>query len=353
MDMKIVKLGFVSLLTGFIGLSSALGAEPVEPVDGLKQELKAAQTKINQLEEELFIATDGAGNEEEATEELPEGTHPWTEYMRRTPMGILFPTTSTIRKGEVYARFSHVSQNQLFTSSGDHFFHDLLGIEDGVKVGLMFGYGIMDNWDVTLQRTNGRDYYGLDAKDHSYDLWEIMTKIKLLDEQKQFVDLAVTGGATFFWQDDNRGEWAGNAALLLEKSLWRFRLGTGVLYTSLSDWERTESNQSGALSQDKYYPQEDTFGQPRPQNHTVAIPVSASVAITPSLHGFAELAFPVDGYETDRGPSAAAGCRIVTHSHAYSLFLSNTSNNSFNSTLTGGYQHDRLDVFGFDISIFF
>ncbi len=157
----------------------------------------------------------------------------------------------------------------------------------------------------------------------------------------------------FFWQDDNRGEWAGNAALLLEKSVWRFRLGTGVLYTSLSDWEPTNSDQDGALITEKYYPQEDTFGQPRPQNHTVSIPVSASIAITKSLHGFAELAFPVDGYKTDRGPSAAAGCRIVTHSHAYSLFLSNTSNNSFNSTFTGGYQHDRLDVFGFDISVFF
>ncbi len=343
------------LLIAVTGFTVCVQAEEADgQVTKLQEELKNARRQINDLEEELFIATDGAQlEEEEEAAQVAEGIHPWTEFMRRTPTGILFPTTATIEKGSFYGRFSHISQNQLFTADGDHAFHDLLGLEDGVKIGIMFGYGITENWDVTLQRTNGRDYYGLDGKEHSFDLWDFMTKVKLLDEQEQFVDLSLTGGATFFWQDDNRGEWAGNAALLVEKSMWRFRVGTGLLYTSLSNWEPTQSNQAGSLDTEKYYPKEDTFGDPRPIEHTTAIPLSVSVALTKSLHGFGELAFPVDGYETDRGPSAAAGFRFVTPSHAYSLFLCNTSNNGFNSTFAGGYKHDRLDVFGFDISIFF
>jgi len=228
----------------------------------------------------------------------------------------------------------------------------MLGIEDGVKVGIMVGYGIKNNWDVTVQRTNGRGYFGKDFKIHSYDLWDVMTKVKLLDEQKRFVDLSMTGGATYFWQDDNHGEWAGNAALLLEKSIKRFRIGTGVLYTSLSDFQTTSTKQSGAALS-KLYPQEFDPGKPNTENHTVAVPLSISLAMTKKLQLFGEAAFPIDGYKTGNGPSAVAGLRIDTHTHSYSLFLANTSNNSFNSTFSGGYKRERLDVFGFDINIFF
>jgi len=342
------------LLIAVTGFTVCVQAEEADgQVTKLQEELKNARRQINDLEEELFIATDGAQlEEEEEAAQVAEGIHPWTEFMRRTPTGILFPTTTTIEKGSFYSRFSHVSQHQLFTSDGNHAFHDLLGLDDGVKIGIMFGYGITDNWDVTVQRTNGRVYYDADYEERSFDLWDFMTKVKLLDEQEQFVDLSLTGGATFFWEDDNSGEWAGNAAILVEKSMWRFRVGTGLLYTSLSTWEPTSSTQVGGDSA-KLYPKEQPWIVQRPIEHTMAIPLSVSVALTRSLQGFGELAFPVDGYETGRGPSAAAGFRYVTPSHAYSLFLCNTSNNGFNSTFTGGYKNDRLDVFGFDISIFF
>ena len=350
------KTGITGLTLLIIGTGLTVCAQ-AEDANGqiaeLQEELKNARRQINDLEEELFIATDGAQlEEEEEAAQVAEGTDPWTQSIRRIPIGILFPTTSTIEKGSFYGRFSHVSQQQLFTADGDHAFHDFLGLDDGVKIGIMFGYGITDNWDVTVQRTNGRDYFGGDYKTHSFDLWDFMTKVKLLDEQEQFVDLSLTGGATFFWEDDNSGEWAGNAAILVEKSILGFRVGTGLLYSSLSTWEPTGSTQVGGDSP-KLYPKEQPWKVPRPAEHTTAIPLSVSVALTKKLYGFGELAFPVDGYETGRGPSAAAGLRYVSPSHAYSLFLCNTSNNGFNSTFTGGYKEDRLDVFGFDISIFF
>ena len=328
---------------------------PVADNARLQQELKSSKTRINELEEQLFVATDGKGVKgQEVAEVLPEGTYPWTENMKRLPIGVLFPKTSTIPKGEVYARFSHTSQNQLFANSkkGDAF-DDMLGLESQVKVGILFGYGITTNWDVMVQRTNGRVYYGLDGLQHSFDLWDVMTKVKVLDENKDFVDMSVSGGVTYFWQDDNKGEVAGNGALMVEKSFWRFRAGTGFLYTSLSDWQATSTRQDSAQQNDKPYPKEDTGDPSRPAQHTAAIPLSLSFALTKSQQLFGEMAFPVSGYDTGFGPSMAAGWRYNTHTHAYSIYLSNTSNGSYNSTLAGGYKKNQLDVFGFDISIFF
>lgn len=53
----------------------------------LQQELKSSKVRINELEEQLFVATDGKGVKgQEVVEELPEGTYAWTENMKRTPM---------------------------------------------------------------------------------------------------------------------------------------------------------------------------------------------------------------------------------------------------------------------------
>lgn len=322
----------------------------------LEAELKASKIQANELEEQLFVATDGKGLDgEEMVEELPEGIYPWTENMRRSPVGVLFPKTATIPKGGVYARFSHTSQNQLFTSGGANAFDDMLGLESGVKVGILFGYGLADNWDVMVQRVNGRSYIKdpNTFEDGSYDLWDVMTKYKVLNEDEQGVDASISVGTTIFWQDDDRKEYAGNAALLVEKSLGRFRAGSGVLYTSKSTFESAFSTQSGVMPSKNYVNEFFGSGKIGEPNHTVAVPVSLSFALGRAAQLFGEVAFPVDGYKTDGGPSMSAGWRYNTPTHAYSIYLSNTANGSYNSTFTGGYKDDRLDLFGFDISIFF
>ena len=337
-------------------------AQPgVDPAQ-LQQELKSSKVRINELEEQLFVATDGKGVKgQEVAEVLPEGTYEWTENMKRMPIGVLFPKTTTIPKGDVYARFSHTSQNQTFSSGeksggrGDPF-NDLLGLESGVKVGILFGYGIATNWDIMVERSNGRDYEPLhraptDTKNYTFDLWDVMTKYKFLDENKQGVDASLSLGGTYFWQNYGSGLWAGNAALLTEKSFWRFRAGSGLLYTSLSTYESARSNTGKDTT--KTYPNENAFGAPRPDDYTMAIPVSLSFALTKTQQLFTEMAFPVSGYDTGYGPSMAAGWRYNTHTHAYSIYLCNTANGSYNSTFTGGYKENQLDLFGFDISIFF
>jgi len=302
------------------------------------------------------VATDGKGVKgQEVAEVLPEGTYAWTENMKRMPIGVLFPKTTTIPKGDVYARFSHIGQNQTFSSgSGHNPFDDLLGMESSVKVGLLFGYGITKDWDVMVQRVNGRSYTKNFAATEtgSYDLWDVMSKYKFLDENKQGVDASLSLGTTIFWQDDDHMEFAGNGALLFEKSIWRFRAGSGLLFTSLSTFESANSNKGSAPS--KNYPNEFWGpGNPGEPDHTMAIPVSLSFALTKSQQLFGEMAIPVSGYSTGGGPSMAAGWRYNTHTHAYSIYLSNTAGGSFNSSFTGGYKDNQLDLFGFDISIFF
>jgi len=331
---------------------------PVADVAQLEKDLKTSKDKISQLEEDLFVATDGKGVKgKEVVEEVPEGTYAWTENMRRSPVGVLFPKTATVPEGDFFARFSHVSQNQQFVGGGKgDVFHDLLGLESGVKVGILFGYGITKDWDVTLQRTNGRDYIknGVNYESGSYDLWDLMTKYQLLDEKDQFVDLSASVGATYFCQDDWSGIVAGNGALLVEKSLWRFRFGSGLLYTSQSTYDSARSSQKDN-SQEKRYPRAyRAVFEPVEENHTLAVPVGLSFALTTRHQLFTEIAVPVSGYHTESDwPSLAAGWRYNTPTHAYSLFFSNTANGSFNSGFTGGYMAERLDLFGFDITIFF
>lgn len=329
----------------------------------LEQELKAAKVQINDLEEQLYFATDGESHEDELVEELEEGAYPWTYYMRRLPVGVIMPHTGTVPKGEFFGRFSHIAREQSFTADGADWWADMLGLENQVKIGIMFGYGLTDKWDITFQRTNGREVESRsnpnDDESTSYDLWDVLTKYRVLDEFEQGVDLAVLLGATYFWTHDygefssnDEGDIAFNAAILIEKSLWRFRFGTGLMYSSLSDYQDVEEAAIDTAP-DKIHPDQDPEGEPRPNWHTLAVPVSAAFSVFDKTSIFGEMAFPVGGYDTDFGPSAAAGVRINTATHSYSMFFSNTPNNSYNSTFTGGYAKERLDLFGFDITIFF
>ena len=323
-------------------------------IQQLEQDVQSSKGKISTLEEAVFVATDGKGLEKEKADVLPEGMYPWTEYMRRNPQGILFPKTTTIPEGEYYARISHVSQNQTFTKGANNDPVDsLLGLESGVKVGLMVGYGLAKDWDITVQRVNGRSYTRDGAPNYTsgtFDMWDVMSKVKLMDEYEQCVDLSLDMGTTVFLQDNGQMEFSGNGGLLVEKSVGRFRFGSGLLYASLSDFGATHSHQTGTAP-DKVYINDAI--SPQETKDTLSIPFSVAAALTAKSQLFAELADPISGYHTGNGPSVATGYRYSTHTHSFSVFLSNTANDNFNSTMTGGYKYNTLDVFGFDVSVFF
>ena len=319
-------------------------------------ELKKAQAKISQLEEDLFIAKESNDDGDDEEEGDDEGTgNPYADRLRRLPVGILFPRPGTIGKGQMFARISHVGRESVFTGDTDEF-HDFLGIESDVKIGIMFGYGIVDGWDLMIQRTNGRSYRTEEGDSISYDLWDIMTKVRVLNEVDHGIDASVMGGVTYFLEDnDNKDDVvSGNGALLLGKSFWRFRLGTGLLYASQSTFERTLD--TGSMLSKRHPNEQHSLSSQsgfHGPSHTLAVPINLDFSFSRNTQLFMEVAIPIEGYETEGGPSGAIGYRYSTSSHSYDIFLSNSANNSFNSTFTGGDEKDRLNVFGFAISIFF
>ena len=244
-------------------------------------------------------------------------------------------------------------------------FHDMFGLEDDVKVGIMVGYGLTDRWDVTLQRTNGRESY-IDKDfefNNSYDIWELMTKYALLDEDKYGVDLSITGGTSYFWgRDSGSDEYSLNLGLLVAKSFFndRLRVGSGALFASLSDFETFVSDsdsENRKKTQNKLFKNEFDFNnddfQSYGPDHTFAIPLNLTLALNKNNQIFFDSIIPLDGYDTDNGPALALGYRYNTSTHAYNIYLSNTPNNSFNSTITGGAIEKKLNLFGFSVSIFF
>ena len=326
--------------------------------------LKITNSELNDLKEEVELA-DIENSEEEL--DFDEGAHPWSTNMKRLPHTVLAPTATTVTEGDFYGRFVHNAQQSM--NNPNDAFHDMFGLENDVKVGIMVGYGITDRWDVTLQRTNGRESYINKAsvlpniEEESYDLWEIMTKYRLLDEDKDGFDLSVTGGTTYFWgRDSGNDEYSLNLGVLVAKSFFddRLRIGGGALYASLSDFETfvSDSNSENRdKTQNKKFKNEFDFQnedfQSYGPDHTLALPLNFAYALNKNNQLFLDSVLPIDGYETDNGAALALGYRYNTSTHVYSVYLSNTPNNSYNSTITGGAIEKKLNIFGFSVSIFF
>ena len=322
--------------------------------------LKAANSELNDLKEEVELA-DIETSEEEL--DFDEGEHPWSTNMKRAPHTVLAPTATTVAKGDFYGRFVHNAQQSM--NNANDAFHDMFGLENDVKVGIMVGYGLTDRWDITLQRTNGREnYVDKDFEfNNSYDLWEVMTKYRLLDEAEHGFDLSVTGGTTYFWgRDSGHDEFSLNLGVLVAKSFFedRLRVGSGALYASLSDFETFVSDSSSEnrdKTPNKQFKDEFDFNnddfQSYGPDHTLAIPLNFTVALNKNNQLFLDSMLPIDGYDTDNGAGLALGYRYNTSTHVYNIYLSNTPNNSYNSAITGGAIENKLNLFGFSVSIFF
>ena len=107
--------------------------------------LKITNSELNDLKEEVELA-DIENSEEEL--DFDEGAHPWSTNMKRLPHTVLAPTATTVTEGDFYGRFVHNAQQSM--NNPNDAFHDMFGLENDVKVGIMVGYGITDRWDVTL-----------------------------------------------------------------------------------------------------------------------------------------------------------------------------------------------------------
>ncbi len=283
--------------------------------------------------------------------------YPWTDNQSRAIMNTMLPSALAIGKNEWYYRILHIARERIDDEPATNF----IGLDDNVKIGFQISYGIFENVDVNVQRTNGRTLQvNLSRAEASkMDYYDIIFRYQFLQAKNgDAFDAAIHIGPTLMLRNTGSGEQSINAGLIVEKNFFkdRLRLGAGLAYASLSIYEQTVGKGPATKLTPDEYDALTAAGSPTPpveDEHTLAIPLMVKYALTKQQQLFAEVIVPIDGYETRAGPSIAAGYRINTNTHEYSVYLSNTGNPSYNGTITGGHDYDEINLFGFFISAYF
>ncbi len=300
-----------------------------------------------------------SATEEEADEEDPylkAKVHvaPWTEIQRRSAITTFLPSAVPIRRGDFNYRVVHVAQETLYDNARSN----LLGLDDNVKIGIEVGYGLYDEVDVMLQRSNGHDLQTeqVGTRPTAFDYYDVMFRWRFLDQAGQhaggIADAALLVGATFMPRNQTKGDTSLNAGLIAERDLFddRLRLGIGVFHAGLSAYEKTLGNHGPDT---KAFPDEYSQlpeDQGRPAKTTTALPLTAKIAIDEHWQVFADTILALHGYRTP-WPSVAAGVRLNTNTHEFSFYVTNTANTAFNGVLTGGNDHwTNLNLFAFSIT---
>ena len=287
--------------------------------------------------------------------------HPWTDNMRRTVQNALLPAPATLPGGDWYYRIVHTALDNYY----DNWETQLLGLDDSVKIGFLIAYGLADNWDVTIQRTNGYDLQTdfSATETTSFDYYDLMLKHKCLDQYDGALDLggladaAITAGGTVMQRNQGVSQISLNLGLLVERNFFqdRLRLGTGVFYSSISAYQAAATNGPPTKLFSDEYDALVADGRPPAQQDeesTTAIPFTVIFAIDEHWQLYSEAILPIAGYETGE-PSLLTGVRFNTNTHQYSIYFANTANVAFNSVITGGTSTSNLSLFGFYITSYF
>jgi Membrane bound beta barrel domain (DUF5777)/Putative Ig domain len=320
-------------------------------------------------EQEVVVATTVASTKSAAdepdvadpNEAIRDLLHPWTDSMRRTVQNALLPAPTTLPGGDWYYRIVHTALDTYY----DNWETQLLGLDDSVKIGFLIAYGLADNWDVAIQRTNG---YSLQtdfaaSETTSFDYYDIMFKHKFLDQYDGalgmggLADAAITAGGTVMQRNQGVSQVSLNLGFLVERNFFsdRLRLGSGVFYSSISAYEGASTvGPPTKLFSDEYDALVAQGNPPAQQDEesTTAIPFTAIFAVDEHWQLYGEAILPIAGYETG-DPSLLTGVRFNTNTHQYSLYFSNTANVAFNSVITGGVSTTSLPFFGFYITSYF
>ena len=329
------------------------------------QHADAAKSEAKKEEEEEDVADPSLA--------LGVTLYPHTEYQRRSIYSCFLPTATPLKAGDWYYRISHVTTVPINKDIRT----DFLGLDSGVNIGFMVGYGIYDDMDLTLQRVTGE---GLNdgtvdtiGGGNRFDYWELLWKWKFLDQydrakdQGGLADVALVVGATEMVRNTGGGDVSVNVAVIAERNMFqdRLRLGVGLARAGLSTHYYDQPG-PGDVRRDKLLPSEYDYQaqtpgwadtHERPAKSTTAIPITAKIAVTETIQILGEAIYPINGYHSDYGPSLAVGARLNTNTHEFTLFLANTANTTFNSVITGGNTERTLttwpNLFGFTISAFF
>ncbi|MFT5128317.1 MAG: hypothetical protein ACI8W8_001927 [Rhodothermales bacterium] len=334
-----------------------------------EEKLAAAEAEIARLRG--LVQDLGGDPDAESVARAPERPVRWSSSMH-----MLYPSAVTVPKKSFYGRIIHISKDTLETKANGNrskteALHNGLGLDSEVRIGIGAGLGLTDRLEVFGQRSVGREIqtgitqqnfggFVADVPDiSSFDTYDLLLKYQWLDEYEDGLNLALIGGTSVMIEDDETMTPSLDLGIVAERSFFdgRIYLGSGLLYASQSDFNSSSTSNANAVASKRHPHEEDNIlSRSDGDNHTVALPLTLRLALTPSIHVYAEAVSPVASYRTGGGPSLAVGARMLKLHHGhfvaeYNVFATNTSNTAFNSSITGGYRKDALDIFGFSISV--
>jgi hypothetical protein len=222
---------------------------------------------------------------------LDSWAHPGRAYSERT---VNIPLARTTRRGTLLFVLNHRTWKTFTDEPGNQF----LGFDNGqLKIGLGARYGILDNFDVGLQRINGT------AATFNTDTWDVDLRYRLLKQEKHQLDLAVRGGMTWMSIANSADDQGWFGQLILNRTLGRrLRLGTGLHYHN-----KTWNESRGRMDKD----------------WSLAVPATLDFRFTKFFSWHAEMVANVDGFH-ERYPVLSTSVRATTNKHTFSFVVSNT-----------------------------
>ncbi len=200
-------------------------------------------------------------------------------------------------------------------------FRDFFGFDAGnLKIGLALRYGLLDSLDVGLTRLNGTT--------EIFDVYQLDARWRLLEQSFAFLDVAVRGGVTWFYQPAQEDAVGYLAELMLARAfLGRIRVGTGLLFHSSSSGA-DKANQDDSAS--------------------LAVTAWIGLRLLSSLRWSFELSAPVVGY-AESYPAMTTALKFLTYRHAFSLLVSNTQHITADGLAAGSGRDLGELVLGFTI----
>lgn len=218
--------------------------------------------------------------------------------------------------------FRFLVDHRTFQPWTDQPFEDMLGFDaGGLKIGLGLRFGILDWLELGVYRLNNGVL--------PFDVYEFDLKFQALRQEEHFVNLAVRGGATWFYQAGAEDAAGGFGQLFVDRLFFhRLRVGTGLMFHS----DSTDDAKNAA----------DT-------DWSLAVPVYVDVRILDWLSWNVELVASVAGYG-GKWPNFSSSVRFITHRHTFALVLSNNQYMSADGLVANSERGFDDLIIGFSIT---
>jgi hypothetical protein len=203
-------------------------------------------------------------------------------------------TARPIRPGAVLFSIDHRTR-QSFLEGGEELYRDYLGLDaGGLKIGLAFRFGILDDLDVGLMRLNGTA--------EAFDSYELDARFRFLRQADHFVDAAVRAGITGFVHPGDIWAVGGFGQLLVDHVFAdQLLFSLGVLFHSDS------SNDVKSLDDPDW---------------SLGVAAALEWRFLDWLAWTFELGANLAGYGS-KWPVAATSIKVLTHRHSFSLVVTN------------------------------